>query len=137
MVRKLLALILVCVLAFSAAAAETPELAVSLPETVKGYTPCKIVITSPAAGEAELKLLDPMQNLWLTRKEQITEGENIIPWDGLGEFGERMFAGPYRFLVKVRTENGNELSAVAIFQIYGTSQTLVYALQSSDKVYLE
>ncbi len=137
MVRKLLALILVCVLAFSAAAAETPELAVSLPETVKGYTPCKIVITSPAAGEAELKLLDPMQNLWLTRKEQITEGENIIPWDGLGEFGERMFAGPYRFLVKVRTENGNELSAVAKFQINGTTQTLVYALPSSETLYLE
>ena len=108
--RRLLLLALACFLVFSAAAAETPELTVSLPETVKGYTPCEIVITSPAAGEAELKLLDPMQNLWLTRREQISEGKNVIPWDGLGEFGERMFAGPYRFLVKVTAADGTELS---------------------------
>ena len=38
------------------------------------------------------------------------EGENIIPWDGLGEGGERMFAGPYRFVVKIKTEDGKELA---------------------------
>ena len=117
------------------AAAEAAELTVSVPETVKGYTPCSIVITSPAAGEAELKMLDPGQNLWLTRKEQLTEGENILPWDGLGEFGERMFAGPYRFLVKLKTSDGKELSAETGFTISGTTQTLVYALPSSETLY--
>ena len=39
---------------FSACAAEEQALKVSLPETVKGYTPCEIRITSPAAGEAVL-----------------------------------------------------------------------------------
>ncbi len=137
MSRRLLLLVLACLLALSAAAAETPDLTVSLPETVKGYTPCEIVIHSPVAGEAELKLLDPMQNLWLTRKEQISEGKNVLSWDGLGEFGERMFAGPYRFLVKVTAADGTELSAAAKFEINGTTQTLVYALPSSETLYLE
>ena len=65
--------------------AETSELSISLPETVRGYTPCEIVIQSPAAGEAELKLFDGTQNLWLVLKAQLTEGKNVIPWDGLGE----------------------------------------------------
>ena len=134
----LLLLCMLCMLLYALpAAAETTELAVSVPETVKGYTPCKIIITSPAAGEAELRLLDTMQNVWLVRQEQITEGENELSWDGLGEFGERMFAGPYRFLVKVKTEDGMELSAETGFTISGTTQTLVYALPSSETLYLE
>ena len=137
MVRKTLVLLLACLLVWISVAACAEELTVSVPETVKGYTPCEIVITSPVAGEAVLKLLDPMQNVWLTRKEQITEGENVLPWDGLGEFGDRMFAGPYRFLVKVTGPDGTELSAAAKFEISGTTQTLVYALPSSETLYTE
>ena len=134
----LLPLLVICLLlSVLPVSAETNGLTVSLPETVKGYTPCEIVIRSPVAGEAELKMFDPMQNLWLVRKEQITEGENRLPWDGLGEFGERMFAGPYRFVVKVRTADGNELSSEAKFNISGTTQTLVYALPSSETLYLD
>ena len=137
MVRKIWVFLLICLLTCLFAAVCAEELTVSVPETVKGYTPCKIVITSPVAGEAELKLLDSMQNVWLTRREQISEGENVLPWDGLGEFGDRMFAGPYRFLVKVTGADGKELSAVAKFQISGTTQTLVYALPSSETLYTE
>ena len=119
------------------AAAETTELTVSVPETVMGYTPCEIVIESPVAGEAVLQMLDPLQNLWLTRKEQISAGRNVLPWDGLGAFGERMFAGPYRFLVKVTGTDGTEQSTEAKFEISGTTQTLVYALPSSEALYLD
>ena len=117
--------------------AETGELSISLPETVKGYTPCEIVIQSPVTGEAELKLFDGTQNLWMVRKVQLKEGENILPWDGLGEYGERMFAGPYRFVVKVKTPDGRELAKEKKFDISGTTETLVYALPSSDTMYLE
>lgn len=137
MVRKARVFLLMCLLFCMIAAARAEELTVSVPETVKGYTPCEIVITSPVAGEAELKLLDPMQNVWLTRREQIAEGENVLPWDGLGEFGDRMFAGPYRFLVKVTGTDGRELSAETKFEISGTTQTLVYALPSSETLYTE
>ena len=134
----LLGVCIACLLLFvMPVLAETEGLKISLPETVKGYTPCEIVIESPVAGEIELKLFDMTQNLWLVRKEQLKEGENILPWDGLGEYGERMFAGPYRFVVKLKTADGKELAKEKKFNISGTTETLVYALPSSETLYLE
>ena len=130
-------MMLAMVMMLSTAAAETGALTVSVPETVIGYTPCEITVHAPVAGEAELKMFDSVQNLWLTRREQLTEGENVLPWDGLGEFGERMFAGPYRFVVKMKDAEGQVISAETGFNISGTTPTLVYALPSSEILYLE
>ena len=134
---KRLFLILLCVLLSACAAAAADGLEISVPENVKGYTPCEIVITAPLPGEAELKLTDTAQNVWLVRKEQLEEGENVLSWDGLGEFGERMFAGPYRFRVTMKAADGKEISAETKFTISGTTQTLVYALPSSETLYLD
>ena len=112
------------------------ELTVSLPETVRGYTPGEIRIAAPEAGEAELRLYDVMDNLWLTRTEHLSAGENHLSWDGLGENQERLFAGPYRFSVTLRTDEGREYSAKAKFEISGTTPALVYALPSSYTLYL-
>ena len=111
-------------------------LSVSLPETVKGYTANEIRIVSPAAGEAELRLYDVMDNLWLTRREMLAAGENVLSWDGLGENSERLFAGPYKFVVTLHTDGGKS-TAAAKFDISGTVPALVYALPSSDTLYLD
>ena len=113
------------------------ELKVSLPETVKGFTPCEIRIDSPAAGEAELKLLDEMNNPWLTIRKAVSAGENVLPWDGLGANLEPLRAEPYRFEVMVRESDGTERRATARFSIDGTTPTLVYALPSSETLYLD
>ena len=118
------------------AAFAADEFSVSLPETVRGYTPVEIRIVSPEAGEAELRLYDVMDNLWLTRREHLSAGENRLAWDGLGENRERLFAGPYRFAVKLRTEDGREYTAKEKFDIRGTTPALVYALPSSYTLYL-
>ena len=73
------------------------ELSISLPATVRGFTPCKICIVSPAAGEAELQLFDRLDNPWLTLRQSVSAGENVLPWDGLGANDERLMAGPYHF----------------------------------------
>ena len=138
MFRRIPALILAFVLFFVfPAAAEFKELSVSVQKTVRGYEPCEIGITSPAAGEAELKLFDQTQNVWLVRREEIQAGENALAWDGLGEFGERLANGPYRFLVRLKTADGTELTREAKFEIEGTLPTLIYALPSSETLYLD
>ena len=119
------------------AVCDEKPLKVSVPDTVKGYTPCKIKIQSPCAGEAVLRLLDPNDNLWRVMRVNVTEGENVIPWDGLGANLERMFAGPYRFDVTVTGGDGAERTASAKFEINGTTPTLVYALPSSETLYLD
>ena len=128
-----------CLIAFPfpAAAEEAPVLSVSLPETVKGYTPCEIEVWSPAEGEAELRLYDSSRNLWMVRKEHAAEGRNAFPWDGLGESGEQMYAGRYRFEVLVNTADGQVLTGEKQFEIKGSTPALVYALPSSGTLYLD
>ena len=137
MLRRLGFMLVFC-LAFvmCTAAFAADGFSVSLPETVRGYTPGEIRIVSPEAGEAELCLYDVMDNLWLTRREHLSAGENRLPWDGLGENRERLFAGPYRFVVKLCTEDGREYTAKAKFDISGTTPALVYALPSAYTLYL-
>ena len=135
--RRLL-ILLACCFCFMlpAFALADGEFTVSVPETVRGYTPCEIRIDAPEAGEAELRLYDVMDNLWLTRKECLSAGSNRLSWDGLGENGERLFAGPYRFMAELRTDGGREYTAKAKFEINGTTPALVYALPSSYTLYL-
>ncbi len=128
---------LLCLPSPLSAPAEGPEFTVSLPESVKGYTPCEITVVSPAAGEAELRLYDRLNNLWLVRQETLSTGENSLPWDGLGTNQERLMAGPYHFDVTLRTDTGAVYSASASFQINATTPTLVYALPSSETLYLD
>ena len=136
MLRRVTAAAL-CLLFFLASFAFAEgTLSVSLPATVKGYTSNAVRIVSPTAGEAELKLYDVMGNLWLTRRETLSTGENVLSWDGLGENTERLFAGPYRFDAVLRA-GGAEYTASAKFDISGTVPALVYALPSSDVLYLD
>ena len=136
MLRRFLTLMCVLLSLPCFSVAEEP-FSVSLPETVRGYTPCEIRISSPAAGEAELRLYDALDNLWLTRKERVSAGENRLSWDGLGENQERLFAGPYHFIVTLFADSGGEYEARTKFDISGTTPALVYALPSSYTLYLD
>ena len=122
---------------------------VSLPEKVLGYTPCEILITSPQAGEVTLRLLDSADNCWLTLKTPVTAGENRLSWDGLGTYEEKLLSGPYRFYAELRAADSGKVGqeertdglllseTEARFTIGGTTPTLVYALPSSDTLYLD
>ena len=112
-------------------------LSVSLPKEVKGYASCTITVSAPAAGEAELRLYDSLDNPWLVRRETIAAGENRISWDGLGANLERLMSGPYRFDVLLRTTDGIEYTASASFSVKGYSPALALALPSSEKLYLD
>lgn len=140
LLRKALCLLLLFALAgsplpFPSAAEEA--FSVSLPKTVKGYTPCEIRIQSPVAGEVVLHLYDAKKNPWRVIRASLVPGENQIPWDGLGEHLERLFAGPYHFVAELAGEDGQVRSATARFKISGTTPALVYALPSSETLYLD
>ena len=136
--RMILPAILAAVLLlFACAAGEETPLKVKMPEKVKGYTTSQIRIQSPAAGKAVLRLVDMKKYVWRTMEADLSEGENSIPWNGLGENLERMFAGPYRIEVTLAGDDGQERTASAQFTISGTTPTLVYALPSSETLYLD
>ena len=78
--------------------AEDPAFSLSLPKQVKGFSMCEISVRAPAAGEVLLTLYDSLGNPWLFRRESLTDGENVLPWDGRGAGGELLMSGPYRRL---------------------------------------
>ena len=133
----LLAVLAAAVLLLACAAGEETPMKVKMPETVKGYTPCEIRIQSPAAGKATLRLVDMKKYVWLTMEADLTAGDNTVPWNGLGANLERMFAGPYRFEITLAGEDGMERTASVRFNINGTTPALVYALPSSETLYLD
>ena len=133
----LLAVLFAAMLVCACAAGEETPLKVKMPEKVKGYTTSRIWIQSPAAGKAVLRLVDMKKYVWRTMEADLAEGDNSIPWNGLGENLERMFAGPYRIEVTLAGEDGQERTTSAQFTISGTTPALVYALPSSETLYLD
>ena len=139
--RKLIALagvLLALGIAFPfCASADEQPLQVSLPKEVRGFVPCQIVIQSPCAGEAVLRLYDSNNNLWRVMHAAVIAGENKVEWDGLGENLEKMFSGPYRWDVTVTGEDGTERTGSASCTISATKPALVYALPSSETLYTD
>ena len=98
--RRLLALPVFLFLVFFSFSARSEEagtaFSLSVPKEVKGYTHCEITVQSPAAGEVLLTLYDSLNNPWLYRRETLSDGENVLSWDGRGAGGELLMSGPYR-----------------------------------------
>ena len=88
-------------------------------------------------GEYAIRLVDMKKYVWLTMEADLSAGDNRVPWNGLGANLERMFAGPYRIEVTLKDADGTERTASAKFNISGVTPTLVYALPSSETLYLD
>lgn len=129
-----------CLLSLPASLAESPAesaLTLSLPKEVKGYAHCEITVTAPAAGDLLLTLYDSLDNPWLYRREQLTDGENLLSWDGRGAGGELLMSGPYRFETVFSAADGREFTASASFDVRGYAPALALALPSSETLYLD
>ena len=129
-----------CLLSLPASLAESPAesaLTLSLPKEVKGSAHCEITVTAPAAGDLLLTLYDSLDNPWLYRREQLTDGENLLSWDGRGAGGELLMSGPYRFEAVFSAADGREFTASASFDVRGYAPALALALPSSETLYLD
>jgi len=109
----------------------------SVPKEVKGYTHCEITVQSPAAGEVLLTLYDSLNNPWLYRRETLSDGENVLSWDGRGAGGELLMSGPYRLDAEFSAADGKEYTASASFEVRGYAPALALALPSSEFLYLD
>ena len=125
-----------CLLSLPASLAES-ALTLSLPKEVKGYAHCEITVTAPAAGDLLLTLYDSLDNPWLYRREQLTDGENLLSWDGRGAGGELLMSGPYRFEAVFSAADGREFTASVSFDVRGYAPALALALPSSETLYLD
>ncbi len=119
------------------AAAEESGFSLSLPQEVKGFTPCEITVRAPAAGEMLLTLYDSLDNPWLYRQESLSDGETVLSWDGRGAGGELLMSGPYRMVAEFFAADGRDFTASASFSVRGYASALALALPSSETLYLD
>ena len=132
---------LLCVSVLSAfpvlSRAEESGFSLSLPEEIRGYAPSEIIISAPSSGEVLLTLYDSLDNPWLYRRESLSDGENILSWDGRGAGGELLMSGPYRLRAEFSAADGREFTASASFDVRGYAPALALALPSSEYLYLD
>ena len=117
--------------------AEESGFSVSLPAEIKGYAYCEITVLAPSAGEVLLTFYDSLDNPWLYRRETLSDGENILSWDGRGAGGELLMSGPYRLEAEFSAADGREFTASASFTVRGYAPALALALPSSEYLYLD
>ncbi len=90
----------------------------------------------PEAGELQLEIADE-DNLYRVLEQRVDQGENEIPWDGLGVNQERLNKKVYTVRGKMKADSGRTYEAECMLNLETSSQALVYALPSSDRVYTE
>ena len=117
--------------------AEEDMLTVSAPKgTVKGFIGTQFTVTAPADGMMEI-MIGEGENIWRRIRTEVGTGENMIPWDGLGENREVLRNGQYTVNVTLAVTDGPEYTASCEVTVKGTASGLRYALPSCDTLYTD
>lgn len=111
-------------------------LSVSAAET-RGFQENEITVFTPAAGLLTLTVSDS-GGVWrrIATERPVEAGETVVIWDGLGENEERIPDGDYTLSASLQTSSGTVLSATCPLRVLRCRQALLYALPSSDTLYL-
>jgi len=126
--RRLFLLIILSLFMISAAVAD--GLQVRVPKECRCYSENEIMISTDHDTVAVLRITDSMGNNWRTIRQELTAGMNVLLWDGLGEFEEKLEYVPYTLTVEADGE-----TASASFEVTSSETALQLALPSSETLY--
>ncbi len=103
-----------------------------------GYDANCFAVCAPEEGLLTISIGDGLQ-VYRTLRETVFAGEQIIEWDGLREDGQRIgnFNGVYRAEAHLQTKSGDETAVSFDVNVGKVRQALLFALPSSDRLYLE
>lgn len=137
MKRWLMAFLILLVLCTSLCAAADELVAVTVEGEVKGFADNPITVTSTVEGRLTLTVSDSLNIYRTITVERVSAGTTIVPWDGLGENQERLATGQYTLTAEIAADSGETLSATAAITAGRCGQAVLFALPSSDTLYLE
>lgn len=136
MKRRVLIVLTILMTVLSALALAEDRMNVTWPkDPVKGYVGCDLRVEVPFDGVLTLKISDGT-NLWRTQTENVSAGEQMIHWDGLGEYRQELRNKSYDGILELRAENGDVCEARGKIQLRGQKISLRYAIPSSETLYL-
>lgn len=129
--------VLACLSVLCVAGAEEDTLILRIPASpVKGFIGTEFTAEVPADGTLEI-VIGENENTWRRIRAEVTAGENVLFWDGLGENREPLRNGEYDVNASLSAADGREYQASGSVTVRGTAAGLKYALPSSDTVYTD
>lgn len=137
MKRWLMAFLILLALCMSLCAAADEMVTVAVEGDVKGFADNPITVTSTEEGRLTLTISDSYNVYRTITVERVSAGTTIVPWDGLGENQERLASGSYTLTAEIETVSGKSLSTAAEITAGRCGQAVLFALPSSDTLYLE
>lgn len=129
--RRYLLLLLLPALLIGCAAAE--ELTLKTKGQYFSFADNQFVISSPIETDAQITIESLGSTYLRVSGVQLTQGENLWTWNGLGFHGEPMPRGDYDLCVQL--DDGAR--TVLPFSMGKPKQALHYALPQSDTLYLD
>ncbi|MGN0779971.1 MAG: CapA family protein [Aristaeellaceae bacterium] len=104
-------------------------------DTIRGYQSCEMTVTTRHAGQLTLVVNDG-HNDWLRWTMAVSQGENRIPWNGLGDNDERIPDGTWELTATLVWEDGEAtLSRPITFE--RCRNAVIFALPGADTMYLD
>ncbi len=128
--------ILLCLLFLPWCSRAESSLILSVPDDVIGYSENVISVHAPFAGTLTLTLQDE-HNLYRTLTYEVLPGENTLLWDGLAENQEKLATGAYTLCASLNSPEGERAETSLSIHAGRCQQALLYALPSSETLYLE
>ncbi len=117
-------------------ACQAAGLSLSSPRSMSSYGENVFILQAPEKGELTLEIAD-QDNIYRTLSCTVEEGENRVPWDGLGWNEERLNKKVYQVRGTLRGESGTAWQCSMSLKLETSSQALLYALPSATEVWLD
>lgn len=135
--KKCFGAFLVTFLMFLAMPAWCEEVAIRHEGSIVGFSENTMVLTAPSNGTATIQIMYGDELYRSLDGIAVQAGENTIIWDGLAVYGERLVDGDYTLEASFYDAEGSVSQATAKVKAARCKQALLFALPSSDFLYLD
>jgi len=132
--KHLIRAVIVLLMLFTCAAAES--FAIEAGGPITGFTENTLLLSLPANGEVEISVSQQGQDWRVIGPLSLEAGFTRITWDGLGLYEQPLREGTYTITAIFTDASGRKTATTAIAEAGESTQAMLYALPSSDTLWL-
>ena len=108
---------------------------ISCTEPISGYQNNILTVETPESGKISLEIRDKT-TLYRVIETEVPDGKSQIIWDGLGWNEERLNRKQYTVYGTLTGDSGVSYSADTVIEVGPAQQAVLFALPSSEKIYI-
>lgn len=113
------------------------NMVLTVPETVTGFSENEIWVDIWGEGTLSLFVYEADGTLRYRSQTDILPGKNKLIWDGTASYGQPLPKGVYDVVAAFHGTDGSHMEEHAVCQLSKNRQSVLYAVPSSDVLYLD